>query len=82
MFGIFKSTPKKFIGHCLDPIKGYHTKEITPDSDVDARKLMELADGVNLYFVAYYENGERTETMVPASKKQAWLDLKARLEKI
>lgn len=76
MFGLFKSTPKKFVGHCLDPVKGYHTKEITPDSESDAKKLMDMADGVNLYFIAYYENGERVESLVPASKKAIWLQLK------
>jgi hypothetical protein len=76
MFGIFKSTPKKFIGHYLDPLKGYYTKDIIPESEADSKKLMEIADGVNLYIVAYYENGERSETMVPASKKQVWLQLK------
>jgi hypothetical protein len=76
MFNLFKSTPKKFIGHYLDPIKGYYNKEIIPQSDADAKKLADFADGVNLYFVAYYENGERLESMVPASKKNIWLQLK------
>ncbi len=76
MFGLFKSSPKKFTGHYLDPAKGYYTREITPESDSDARKLVDMADGVNLYFIAYYENGERVESLVPASKKAIWLQLK------
>lgn len=67
MFKFFKPPPKKFIGHYLDPLRGYHTKEITPESEEDSKKLMNIADGVNLYFLAYYENGQRFETMVPAS---------------
>ena len=67
---------KKFIAHCLDPMQGYHTKEITPNSEDDAERLSQFAEGGNLYFITYYEDGEPVEQMVPASQKQIWLNLK------
>ncbi len=76
MFGFLKSTPSKFTGHFLDPERGYYTSVITPDSPTDAKKLAELADGENIYFIVYYENGERVEQFVPASQKAAWEQLR------
>jgi hypothetical protein len=76
MFGIFNKSQKKFIAHCLDPMQGYHTKEITPNSEDDAERLSQFAEGGNLYFITYYEDGEPVEQMVPASQKQIWLNLK------
>ncbi len=76
MFSLFKSTPKKFVAHCLDPEKGYHTKTITPSTEADAKALAQMADGENLYFLYYFEEGEKIEQIVPASKKDVWYQLK------
>ena len=76
MFGLFKKTPPVFIGHYLDPMRGYHTKEITPESDDDAKKLTLIADGNIIYFLTYYEAGEPVTSMIPASQKHVWLKLK------
>ena len=76
MFGLFKKTPPVFIGHYLDPKRGYYTEEITPESDGDAKKLAQIADGNIVYLLTHYENGEPTTRMIPASQKQVWLKLK------
>lgn len=76
MFGLFKKTPQVFIGHYLDPMRGYYTQEIISDSDDDAKNLATVADGKIVYFLTYYENGEPITRMIPASQKQVWLDLK------
>ena len=76
MFGIFNKTPKKFIAHRLDPMRGYYTDEVIPDTEDDAKRLAQIADGDKLYFITYYEDGQPIENIVPASKKQLWLKLK------
>ena len=76
MFGLFNKVPKKFIAHRLDPMRGYYTDEVTPDSDADAKRLAQIADGEKLYFITYYEDGKPVENIVPASKKQLWINLK------
>ena len=57
MFGFFRSVPKKFVGHVLDPMKGYHTTEIVPSSEADGKRLAEIADGDKIYILVYYEQG-------------------------
>ena len=76
VFGLFNKTPKKFIAHRLDPARGYYTDEIVPNSEADAKRLAQLADGEKIYFITYYEDGEPIENIVPASKKELWLNLK------
>jgi hypothetical protein len=76
MFGLFRSTPKVFTAHCLDAKRGYYTTEVVPESDSDAKRLAEFADGNNLYFITHYENGESVENIVPAAQKALWLALK------
>jgi len=76
MFGIFKKNPQSFVGHYLDPMKGYFTKEITPETDFDAKKLAQIADGNIIYFLTYYEEGNPVTRTIPASQKKIWLDLK------
>jgi hypothetical protein len=77
MFRFFKkSVPEKFVGHVLDPMKGYYTTEIVPSSEADGKRLAEIADGDKIYILVYYEQGERVENLVHASKKNVWLNLK------
>jgi len=76
MFNIFNKMPKKFIAHRLDPLRGYYTDEVVPESDEDAKRLAQIADGDKLYFITYYEEGKPVESLVPASNKQVWINLK------
>ena len=76
MFNIFNKTPKKFIAHRLDPLRGYYTDEVVPESDEDAKRLAQIADGDKLYFITYYEEGKPVESLVPASNKRVWINLK------
>lgn len=76
MFSLFKKTPQVFVGHYLDPVRGYHTKKITPESDDDAKSLALIADGNIVYFLTYYEDGEPATSMIQASQKDVWLKLK------
>lgn len=76
MFGFFNRPPKKFIAHHLDPMRGYFTDEVIPDSEDDAKRLAQIADGDKLYFLTHYEDGKPVETIVHASQKQHWMNLK------
>ena len=77
MFGFFKQPPAEFVGHVLDPMRGYYTSVITPERASDAEKLKTMADGNSLYIIVHYEDGEPHQTFVHASQKAGWLKLKA-----
>jgi len=73
MFGLFK---KSFTCHVLDSGRGYYTSEITPSDVESERKLTAIAEGKNLYMIIFYEDGQKKEQFVPASRKDVWLKLK------
>jgi hypothetical protein len=83
MFGFLKSksVPSKFIVHDAGT-DGNSVYELRVGQEIDqdtAEKLSKISDGVNLYAIHAYYEGEKKRQFVP---KQAYLTMKNTLDNI